>query len=290
MKTAEKKKTTYGLIDDKTPVGRVFEFDEGAMLDGDDVPMPAALKYIGPDGDMILLVTPGGEEWPLAAADDQDERIFRDEWNKKFAPHCTGYTDPASLDDAPEAVEAPAPAADKALAEVGKQLGEADDLQARMKDALRAYDEAAKNYETLHEQAKDAKDRMEVADMAWKSAARAMSERDAEMPLFGKADPAVPKPDKPEDESDKPEGDSWREVALVELRKTNGRAMISQRVITALAEHNPPIVNLGALADWQKKKGEFWAKDIKGLGERGRQQIEDAVEHFWAKERKPAKK
>jgi hypothetical protein len=60
---------------------------------------------------------------------------------------------------------------------------------------------------------------------------------------------------------------------------------IQDRYINALAEHDPPVTTMGELADWQAQKGDFWAADVRGLGGlagKGREQIEAALEAFWA--------
>jgi hypothetical protein len=68
----------------------------------------------------------------------------------------------------------------------------------------------------------------------------------------------------------------WRSVRLADLTPR-----ISNRTLKALAEHNPPLLTLGELSDWQKAKGDFWAKDIGGIGDKGRDEIETAQLAYW---------
>lgn len=56
---------------------------------------------------------------------------------------------------------------------------------------------------------------------------------------------------------------------------------MKKTVIKALAEHTPEILTLGDLTDWQAKKGDFWLKDIKGLGPSAQQNIDEATAKYW---------
>src|SRR6185437_2021762 len=92
---------------------------------------------------------------------------------------------------------------------------------------------------------------------------------------FGEAKKSEDKPlgDKPISNTQ----DAWRGVALSSLAPA-----IKQSKLKVLAENTPSITTLGELADWQAKKGEFWAKDLRGLGDGGREQIEKACEAYYA--------
>ena len=72
-------------------------------------------------------------------------------------------------------------------------------------------------------------------------------------------------------ECDKPPipDESWKLVTIEELG-------IKGRALKALHEHVPPLTTHGELSAWQEKKGDFWAKDIAGLGPKGREEIENA--------------
>ena len=71
--------------------------------------------------------------------------------------------------------------------------------------------------------------------------------------------------------------DAWRSVQLSTLTPA-----IKPAKLKALAENATPITTLGELSDWQTKKGEFWAKEIRGLGDGGREQVEKACEAYYA--------
>ena len=68
--------------------------------------------------------------------------------------------------------------------------------------------------------------------------------------------------------------DAWRGVKLVKLG-------LKPRTLKAFAAHTPPLTTLGQLTDHQEKAGDFWAKDIKGVGPKVQDEIADATERFW---------
>lgn len=73
-----------------------------------------------------------------------------------------------------------------------------------------------------------------------------------------------------------PEDDAWKAVTIEALGIT------TKRVLTALHNHIPnPITTHGELAAWQEKKTQYWATDIKGLGDKGREEIENAQANYW---------
>jgi hypothetical protein len=73
-----------------------------------------------------------------------------------------------------------------------------------------------------------------------------------------------------------PEDDSWRAATLEELGITK------PRIVKALTDHEPPLTTLGAIADWSAAKGDFWATDISGVGEKAAQEITDRMMDYWA--------
>ena len=52
--------------------------------------------------------------------------------------------------------------------------------------------------------------------------------------------------------------------------------------LKAFTKVNPELDTLRDLQAFQAKHGEFWAKDLPGVGPACRQKIEDALEKFWA--------
>lgn len=71
--------------------------------------------------------------------------------------------------------------------------------------------------------------------------------------------------------------DSWRVVKLMDLKGPD----IRPSVLKALEDHEPPIRTVGELADWTAIKGQFWGKDIKGVGPAAQVSIECSLEAFW---------
>jgi hypothetical protein len=72
------------------------------------------------------------------------------------------------------------------------------------------------------------------------------------------------------------EDDAWRSVLIADLepKLTAGKLKV-------LAEHVPPITTMGEMADWQKAKGDFWVKDLKGFGPGGAEQYELAATRYF---------
>ncbi|HEY3967262.1 MAG TPA: hypothetical protein VGM05_22070 [Planctomycetaceae bacterium] len=73
------------------------------------------------------------------------------------------------------------------------------------------------------------------------------------------------------------EDESWRLVPLSTLTPK-----IGNRALKSLASHAPALTTLGELGDWQAKKSDFWAQDIKGLGNKGKSEIEEAQMGYWS--------
>jgi len=80
---------------------------------------------------------------------------------------------------------------------------------------------------------------------------------------------------KADDDAEKDE--SWRQVGLNMLADPS----IPPSLLEALGEHEPRIITIGDLVDWQKSKGDWWAKDIKGVGPEAQGKIADALEAYW---------
>ncbi len=107
------------------------------------------------------------------------------------------------------------------------------------------------------------------------------------LPLFDEAEKPTESTDSTDstdegepDAKDAPANDEhWRRFFLGALDGPT----IPHRTIKALAENDPPILTLGDLSDWQEKKGDFWAKDIKGVGTAAAGKIADATDAFWAR-------
>lgn len=76
--------------------------------------------------------------------------------------------------------------------------------------------------------------------------------------------------------SDKPD---WRIHLLNSLHGPE----IPNEILLALVKHEPQIITMGDLVDWQADKGDFWAKDINGIGKVAQDKIVDATAAYWAR-------
>ncbi|HNX27447.1 MAG TPA: hypothetical protein PKK48_08590, partial [Phycisphaerae bacterium] len=102
-----------------------------------------------------------------------------------------------------------------------------------------------------------------------------------QFPIMQESEPAKaaePVTATPADEND----DSWREQELAGLVAPE----ISPKVLEKLRDNEPSITTMGELADWQNVKGDFWAKDIKGIGPEAAGEIADATLAFWQRAKK----
>ena len=70
----------------------------------------------------------------------------------------------------------------------------------------------------------------------------------------------------------------WRQAKLCLFTQVK----IKPKTLKMLEENHPSIVTVGDLADWQEKKGDFWAKDIAGIGPSAEENIVAAMDAFWA--------
>ena len=69
--------------------------------------------------------------------------------------------------------------------------------------------------------------------------------------------------------------DAWR-TTCIDALQAHG---ISEKLVESL--RGKSIETLGDLADFQAKHGEFWAKEIKGLGPQKAAKVADAQAEFW---------
>ncbi|GEM_PF-244917 len=93
----------------------------------------------------------------------------------------------------------------------------------------------------------------------------------------GPGEPAPADGDKPAATGPAEGDESWRTVRLAILKEPE----IPAKVLAILQEHEPRIETVGDLADWVKAKGDYWGKDIKGIGPAGQGKIDEALEAFW---------
>lgn len=102
------------------------------------------------------------------------------------------------------------------------------------------------------------------------------------LPLFdGPADEVKPLPPSPEGlavtQAAPPTNDKWRGLPVDALQEFGA----TESIVAKLSGKS--LETLGDLADHQAKHGEFWAKEIKGLGPQKAAKVADAQAAFWAK-------
>jgi len=190
-------------------------------------------------------------------ADFEDNTPFLDgpetpytleQWNEIWAEEVTGFIDPEPEQEKGNGV-----------------VAEADSISPHLQEEiLHAFaqfqkDEAA--FDKVNKQAKHLKKKMEMSQNIVNTLLKKANEAAEPLPLF--------------DQKEEEPNNEWRNVGLSELE-------ISDKILDALSEHEPSITTLGELTDWQRDKGGFWAKDIKGIGEAAVTEIADASEKFFA--------
>ena len=88
------------------------------------------------------------------------------------------------------------------------------------------------------------------------------------------AKPADATPDAPQGgEKFDPEG--WRAVSLSDVG-------LSKKICAALEKHHPSVTTLGEFQQLAAK-GEWWHRDVKGIGQSAVDEISDCMEAFWKK-------
>lgn len=272
---ADEGRTVLGYIDENTPVGRVFEFDPGGLepFSGGERLKVDELETAPWGGKSVIFHDP---DHPAHAS----LRSAIPAWNNGYAPKCIGYTDP----DGTEAEGEP-DTDEKAKDLLTPPL--IDDRAAKALFAARdEVKEAEANVSAVKEELKEAKDELDVAQNRLNALIDEARNPNAGLPLFGDDEEPQPESETTDDAGDESESDAWRSVELGTLSDP----CIPPKIVVTLAEqHDPPIRTLGDLADWQLEKGDFWMKDIKGLGPAGAKKIEDATLAYYQREGESAR-
>ena len=130
---------------------------------------------------------------------------------------------------------------------------------------------AYKTFATAQAKADEAKARAKMAKANEEAAQAALNAIirqiiDGPGPLFTAAEAEPSEADEPE---------LWRGVKLA------GDDFLPPGILKALAENSTPITTLGELTDWQAEHGDFWAKDIPGIGEAAQEKIDEALMGWW---------
>ncbi len=163
-----------------------------------------------------------------------------------------------------------------AIEKIGKEIGKAESALARAETAVATVD--AERKEAMGERNRKEKVLDELRTELVNLSKGGFSERlNFPDPAKVKIDMAA-KSATPSITTGKPAptDESWRTVRLDTLTPK-----ISPTKLKLLAEHSTPIVTIGDLQDYTAKRGEWWAKDIKGFGESGQRQVDDALFAYW---------
>ncbi len=77
------------------------------------------------------------------------------------------------------------------------------------------------------------------------------------------------------------DGEAWRNQILGELDEPE----IPPGILSILDDNG--ILSLGALVDFQSAHGDFWVKELKGLGAAKAAKISDAADAYWVRNPRP---
>jgi len=260
--------------------------------EGDEIKiLPSAI--VSPYTELgTVFIMPGGEKLKVIAVSDTRvtlEYVDREEitetlqiaawniaaWNKERAPDVEEviFADGQAVEI--EGAGGGAKAEEQALAG-------GDDAMERLR-RIRA---AQKLIDAAHEDVEACKSSLKDAKEIWEGRVQellGLIRNCDDLPLFAK-DKLSPRDDAEafldvENAAGPPqaEDESWRAVELKDLHDP----AISKRILGALFQSEHCITTIGEFADWQADKGHAWVAKIKGLGETGREQIENALEAFW---------
>jgi len=135
------------------------------------------------------------------------------------------------------------------------------ELLDELREANERYHKAMLEYDLASEISKSKKKVLETAQTALNEVCDAITRGAVPLPLFDSAEGG---------------NELWMNVNLMDLVPE-----LPDRYLVALADNEPPILTLGDLTNWQTEKGDYWAKDIKGLGEAGVVAIDEATTEYW---------
>lgn len=271
-KDEKPKQDFYGKIDAETPFGRVFEFEEELEISLENtngsVEMCSDLIFgeIKEDKD-------GGIWFYLESPDGAELKWKKEDWDKEVLPHCTGYFDPVVGD--PEPVQEDEPKAESNIVDVTTQ-----DLQVNLQIAFQELEQAEKVEAAAKTVFDGAKKSTVSATVRMRNVVGQIVNLQTEGGIAGTPIGEAIKDATKKLTTDQP--DLTEEERSIELTLL-AYPEIKPKYLKALAKNNPSIVTLGNLVDWQKKKGDFYIKDVKGLGQAARDNIDDATLAFWRK-------
>jgi len=261
--------TSVGKIGPDTPIGSDIIMD-----DGDEYTLTGHVE----ERSSFLLAAGIG-------SGDLDGEHTYDEWEKDYAPFVNEVRLPQGNSDEPQAeaqshlartiIYTSVPADE--YAEVAAAREEVKGREEELAAAKESHVAAKKALDDAQGALNRAIDRMlgrgDIRQDGWP----------ADAPLAEAADAGAELDvERQEDSLHGGSDESWRSVELSSLFNPG----IRPGVLKALAENDPVIQTMGSLADWQAAKGEFWSKDIHGLGKAGLDNLSAATDAFWARQQK----
>jgi hypothetical protein len=290
-------KKPIGFIDENTPVGSLIIMEGIEKAPGDEYTL--TVHFEG-DGD----IPPGFELAGVGEGDkDLEARHTYDGWNDDYASFVAEIKYPPKAEELepsnPPVAEVPGPVGiTVSMPAPNAPTARLSLLEEAVASARDNRKESAAEFLALKEQTAAAKKKMDDDQDALNKAVDAWLE-DREIgatgwpknaPLAKEASEARPATgegsndlsilgveDEDDDAAPAPAADdAWRTVLLRNLTPD-----IKPGILKVLLEHKPPIVTMGDMADWQKEKGDFWAKDIRGIGKAACDSIAAATDAYW---------
>ena len=178
---------------------------------------------------------------------------------------------------------------DSKMDEFAADIQALDDWMTRVHAATAETDAAESEYLSLKEQASEAKKVYEAKVIALRSITRSQPGPQREFSFDGEQGAAEPsEPSTPARSPDEPavtmsqekldaaaDERSWRAWPLESLTSMG----LQPRALKAMA--GAGLETVGQLSDWQAKHGDFWIKEIKGMGKKVGDNVADVMERFW---------
>lgn len=178
---------------------------------------------------------------------------------------------------------------DSKMNEFAADIQALDEWMTRVHEATAETDEAEREYLSLKEQASEAKKVYEAKVIALRSITRSQPGPQREFSFDGEQGAAEPsEPSTPARSPDEPavtmsqekldaaaDERSWRAWPLESLTSIG----LQPRALKAMA--GAGLETVGQLSDWQAKHGDFWIKEIKGMGKKVGDNVADVMERFW---------
>lgn len=253
-----------GLIDANTPLGRKFEVDN------------KKLEFCGIDA-MGNVAYRNGK--------GAIESMSLDSWNADIAPKVDGFTDPQGTPKADAVTEAVTvePVAENIHEDESVAVEDKHKMTSQQEEALFAMQSRIRRAKSDEVDANDTykglKKRREALEDERDKFLAEIEEGVIAPPMFISQEPKTESSATRADAIGTDDDSSWRAVPLASLIDPE----IKPGVLKALMENDPSITTMGELVDWQAAKGDFWAKDINGVGTAAQDSIADATFAFWTR-------